>query len=295
MDGEPRPVGDTRAWGVALFTEAIWPPWHVVALSPMADFQFLKTKVEGTTAVLTLNAPPVNALSPKILLELESALDGFAANEELRAIVLTAAGTNAFSAGADLNELAKLDPKSAQEVVLLGHRVFNKIEAHRLPVIAAINNLTLGGGLELTLACDLRISSDRARFGAPEVQLGLIPAWGGTQRLTRIVGVGKAKELILTGQWINAQEALRIGLLNKVVPDGDEVRAAMDIAKLIGVKCAPLAVSAAKEAITKGQDLPLEEGLGLELASVGAVAGSEDLKEGITAMLEKRAPQYKGK
>lgn len=257
-------------------------------------FENIKTKVEGTTAVLTLNHPPVNALSPKMLVEIEKALTDFEANQELRALVITAAGTNAFSAGADLNELAKLDAKTAQDVVMLGHRVFTKLEESRLPVIAAINNLTLGGGLELSLACDLRISSDRARFGAPEVQLGLIPAWGGTQRMTRLVGPAKAKELILTGQWINAQEALRIGLVNKVVPDGDEVRAAMDIAKMIGVKCAPLAVAAAKQAITKGQDLPLEEGLGLELASVGEIAGSQDLKEGISAMLEKRQPQFKG-
>jgi enoyl-CoA hydratase/carnithine racemase len=260
-----------------------------------ATFETIKTKVEGTTGVITLNKPPVNALSPKVLTELEKALDDFGANHDVRAIVITAAGTNAFSAGLDLNEAQKLDPKTATELVLLGHRVFTKIEEHRLPVIAAINNLTLGGGLELLLACDLRISSDRARFGAPEVQLGLIPAWGGTQRLQRIVGMGKAKELILTGQWINAQEALRIGLLNKVVPDGDEVRAAMDIAKLIGVKCAPLAVSAAKKAITKGADMPLEEGLGLELASVAEIGNSEDLREGITAMVEKRQPQWKGR
>lgn len=258
-------------------------------------FENIKTKVEGTTGVLTLNHPPVNALSPKMLLEVEKAFSDFEHNKELRAVVITAAGTNAFSAGADLNELAKLDHKTAQELVLLGHRVFGKIEASRLPVIAAINNLTLGGGLELTLACDLRITSDRARFGAPEVQLGLIPAWGGTQRLSRLVGPAKAKELILTGTWINAQEAARIGLVNKVVPDGDELRAAMDIAKMIGVKCAPLAVSAAKEAINKGLEMPLEEGLGLELVAVGKVADSQDLREGITAMLEKRAPQYKGK
>jgi enoyl-CoA hydratase len=258
-------------------------------------FQNIKVKVEGATAVLTLNHPPVNALSPKMLGEIEKAFQDFEANHELRAVVVAAAGTNAFSAGADLNELAKLDPKTAQELVLLGHRVFGAIENSRLPVIAAINNLTLGGGLELSLACDLRISSDRARFGAPEVQLGLIPAWGGTQRLTRLVGVAKSKEMILTGQWINAQEALRIGLVNKVVPDGDELRAAMDFAKLLSVKCAPLAVAAAKEAITKGQDLPLEEGLGLELVAVSRVADSADLREGIGAMLEKRQPQYKGK
>lgn len=257
-------------------------------------FEFIKTKVEGTTGVLTLNHPPVNALSPKMLTEFEKAFDDFSANKDLRAVVITAAGTNAFSAGLDLNEAQKLDPKSATELVLLGHRVFSKLEDSRLPVIAAINNLTLGGGLELLLACDIRITSDRARFGAPEVQLGLIPAWGGTQRLQRIVGMGKAKELILTGQWINAQEALRIGLVNKVVPDGDEVRAAMDVAKMIGVKCAPLAVAAAKKAITKGADLPLEEGLGLELASVAEIGDSHDLKEGITAMVEKRPPQFKG-
>lgn len=258
-------------------------------------YETIKTRVEGTTGVLTLNKPPVNAIGSKMLLEIEQALKGFDAQKELRAIVITGSGTNAFCAGLDLNEAKDLNPKTAQELVLLGHKVFTQVEQHRLPVIAAVNNLTLGGGLELLLACDIRISSDRARFGAPEVQLGLIPAWGGTQRLQRIVGVGKAKELILTGQWINAQEALRIGLLNKVVPDGDELRAAMDIARMIGVKTAPLAITAAKTAITKGGDLPLEEGLGLELRMIASIGESEDLKEGIAAMVEKRQPQFKGK
>ena len=257
-------------------------------------FENIKVKVEGATAVLTLNHPPVNALSPKMLVEIEAALDQFAANKELRAIVVAAAGTNAFSAGADLNELARLDPKSAQEVVLLGHRVFGKLEAHRLPVIAAINNLTLGGGLELALACDLRISSDRARFGAPEVQLGLIPAWGGTQRLVRTVGRGRAKEMIYTGAMINAQEALRTGLVNKVVPDGDEVRAAQDIAKRIAVKASPVAVAAAKRSINEGADLPIHDGLNVEVKNILEVANSKDLQEGIQAFIEKRQPVFKG-
>lgn len=255
----------------------------------------ISSKAEGTTLVLTLDHQPVNAISPAMLLELQAALVEADGSKDLRAIVIRSASTNAFSAGADLNELARLDPKGATEVVLLGHAVFSTIEKHRLPVIAAINNLTLGGGLELALACDLRISSDRARFGAPEVQLGLIPAWGGTQRLTRLVGPARAKELILTGQWINAQEAGRIGLVNKVVPDGDEFRGAMDVAKMIGVKCAPLAVAKAKECIAKGQNLPIEEGLALELASVAEIAASHDLKEGVQAMLEKRPPKFTGK
>ncbi|MCA1813855.1 MAG: enoyl-CoA hydratase/isomerase family protein [Halobacteriales archaeon] len=264
-------------------------------MTEQPTFETIKTKLEGTTGVITLNRPPVNALSPKVLQELDAAVKDFEKSHDVRALVITAAGTNAFSAGADLNELAKLDAKSAQEIVLLGHRVFSHIENSRLPVIAAINNLTIGGGLELALSCDMRITSDRARFTAPEVTLGLIPAWGGTQRLARLVGPAKAKELIFTGQLINAQEAAKIGLVNKVVPDGDELRAAMDIAKIIGVKSAPLAVSAAKEAINKGLDLPIEEGLGLELVGVAKLADSADLKEGITAMLEKRQPQYKGK
>jgi enoyl-CoA hydratase/carnithine racemase len=260
----------------------------------MTDYKFLKTKTEDTIGIITLNNPPVNALSPALLQELDKALDEFNTSP-VRVLVITGAGNNAFCAGADVKALAEAGPSGAEKLIALGHGIFQKIENFRCPVIAAINNLTLGGGLELSLSCDLRIASDRARFGQPEVNLGLIPGWGGTQRLTRLVGRAKSKELIYTGQMINAQEAAKIGLLNKVVPDGDELRAALDIGKRIAVKSSPVAVAAAKRAINTGADLPLEDGLAIEVKEVSSVANSEDLQEGIKAFIEKRQPVFKGK
>ena len=259
----------------------------------MADL--VQVKIEDNLALLTLNNPPVNALSQALLKQLDGTLDDLARSDKVRAVVVTGSGTNAFCAGADVNELATLNPEQAAGVVMIGHGVFQKISDFPKPIIAAINNLCLGGGLELSLACDMRFASDRARFGAPEVTLGLVPAWGGTQRLPRLVGVAKAKELIFTGQMINAQEGMRIGLLNKVVPDGDEVRAAMDIAKRIAVKSSPLAVKEAKRAINKGMDGSLEDGLGLEAEAVARIADSADLREGLTAFKEKRQPRFTGK
>ncbi|MGQ0535357.1 MAG: enoyl-CoA hydratase/isomerase family protein [Methanobacteriota archaeon] len=258
-------------------------------------YQFVKTKIEGETGVLTLDHAPVNALSPKMLEEISAALDEFGENAAIRAVVITGAGTNAFCAGADVNELAKLKPEESSRVVELGHKVFSKIENFKLPVLCAVNNLCLGGGLELALACDLRIASDRARLGFPEVTLGLIPAWGGTQRLTRVAGAGKAKELIFTAQLVNAPQALQAGIVNMVVPDGDELRAALDIAKRMSIKCAPLAVQAAKVAINRGADRPIEEGLKIELDQAAVVSRSQDLAEGIRAFVEKRQPKFQGK
>jgi len=259
----------------------------------MADL--ITRKIEDNLALLTLTNPPVNALSQALLKELDGTLDDLASNADVRAVVITGSGNNAFCAGADVNELATLNPEQAAGVVASGHSVFLKISEFPKPIIAAVNNLCLGGGLELALSCDMRFSSDRARFGAPEVTLGLIPAWGGSQRLPRLIGISKAKELIFTGQMINAQEAMRVGLVNRVVPDGDEVRAAMDIAKRIAVKSSPLAVKEAKNAINKGMDVPLEDGLGLEAEAVQRISASDDLREGLTAFKEKRQPSFTGK
>lgn len=259
----------------------------------MADL--VQVKIDDRLALVTLNSPPVNALSSSMLKALDGTLDDLANNEDVRAVVITGAGNNAFCAGADVNEMAGMKPDQAAGQVALGHAVFQKIYDFPKPVLAAINNLCLGGGLELALSCDMRFASDRARFGAPEVTLGLVPAWGGTQRLPRLVGIAKAKELIFTGQMINAQEAMRIGLLNRVLPDGDEVRAAMDIAKRISIKSSPLAVKEAKHAINKGLDETLEDGLGLEVDAVSRIADSHDLEEGLTAFKEKRQPEFTGK
>jgi enoyl-CoA hydratase len=261
----------------------------------MTEFQHIKVKVEDNVATLTLASPPVNALSPAVLKEIQQALDQFQ-QQKARAVIVTGSGTNAFCAGADVKAMRELEtsPEKAAEFLMLGVETFSKVENFPAPVIAAVNNLCLGGGLELILACDIRISSDRARFGLPEVTLGLVPSWGGTARLPRVVGAGNAKELIYTGQLVNAQAALRIGLLNKVVPDGDEVRAALDIAKRVATKASPVAVKNAKVAINEGLNQDIETALAASDKVMGEVMTYKDLREGIQAFLEKRPPAFKG-
>lgn len=258
--------------------------------------ELVKVKIENHIAVVTLDSPPVNALSPALLKELKAEFEALDGNAEARAVVITGAGNHAFCAGADVKELAGASPEDAKEIVKLGQDAFNTIEDCSKPVIAAINNLALGGGCELAMSCDIRISSDRARFGQPEVWLGLLPAWGGSTRLPQLVGPGKAKELIFTGQMINAQQAQRDGLVDKIVPDGEEVRAAIDIGRMIARKSAPLAVAHSKRVINENlRSASRADALANEVDAAGTLAGSEDLIEGITAFIEKRAPEFQGK
>jgi enoyl-CoA hydratase len=254
----------------------------------------VQTTIEDNIAKLTLDNPPVNAMSQGMLKALDGTFDDLSSNDDVHAVVVTGAGNNAFCAGADVNEMSQMSPEDAGSSVKLGNRVFTKIAEFDHPVIAAVNNLCLGGGLELATACDMRFSSDRARFGAPETTLGLIPAWGGVLRLPRLVGVAKAKQLIYTGQMINAQEAQRIGLVNKVVPDGDEVRASMDMAKRVSVKASPLAVSKAKRIIDEGLERPIDEGSELVAETMTDLANSHDLEEGLEAFQDNRQPEFKG-
>jgi enoyl-CoA hydratase len=252
-----------------------------------------KSEDDGVEIVL-LQHPPVNALSTTLLQELDHAIAEFGESGKARAVVLTGDGQY-FSAGADVKELATLDMAAAPDVARKGLATYARIASLRQPVIAAINGLAIGGGLELALACDLRIAGESAKLGAPEVTLGLIPAYGGTQRLPRLVGVAKAKELIFTGAMISAAEALRIGLVNKTVPSGQELRAARDMAHTIAQR-APKAVQAAKRSIVEGLELPLAAGIENETRWFEReVLPSEDLGEGLAAFVERRPPKFQGK
>ena len=253
---------------------------------------------EENIGVITLNRPEtLNALSMELLKELDDLLEEIRKDEKTRVVVITGAG-RAFSAGADLKEARelaeKLDEVSARSFVESGQKVFNKIENFEKPVIASINGYALGGGLELALACDIRIASENARLGHTEVGLGLLSAWGGCVRLAKIIGRGKATELLLTGGQIDAKEAERIGLVNKVVPPDELGSTVMWTAGTIATK-APVAVRLAKKIVSKAMEISMEEGNKMMADAVAACVKTEDIKEGIKAVLEKRSPQFKGK
>jgi enoyl-CoA hydratase len=259
----------------------------------MADLQNAKYAVEDRVAIITLDHPPVNAFNAQTVQDLDAALDMALEDESVKVVIITGAGQMAFVAGADIGEINQIrDAGHAEELLCAGHRVFAKIEASTKPVIAAINGICLGGGLEMAMACHMRVAGDRARIGQPEINLGIIPGWGGTQRLQRIVGPSKAAELILTGDPITAQEAYRLGLINKVVPMGDVLKEAKGLARKIAGKSA-VAVGCAMEAIERGRHLPLAEAMEVEIEQWRVLVGSEDMKEGLRAFLEKRQPQFK--
>ena len=246
-------------------------------------------------AFITINRPKVlNALNRKTMEELNDAAGEAIADSEVRVVILTGAGEKAFVAGADINELAEQTPVSGRDYGLFGQSVLNKIENAPKPFIAAINGFAFGGGCELAMACHIRIASEKAKLGQPEVKLGLIPGYGGTQRLARLVGEGRAMQLNLTGEQISAEEAFRIGLVNEVVPPGDLMQEAEALANKIKAN-APLAVRFAMEAIHHGLQGTLDEGLYLEATLFSLCATTEDMKEGTKAFLEKRAPNFQGK
>jgi enoyl-CoA hydratase len=245
--------------------------------------------------VLTINRPEkLNALSNELIEELGIFLDDVENDTELRVLVMTGAGEKAFVAGADIQELVDRDALVGRRVSRTRQTVFSRIENFTIPVIAAVNGYALGGGLELALACSIRICSDRAQFGAPEVKLGIIPGDGGTQRLPRLVGLGRAMEMVLTGDFIDAQEAYRIGLANQVVPHEELMEKAMELAQKIA-KRPPLAVRYAKEAVNRSQEGDAVSGYALESYLHALSCTTEDKKEGVQAFLEKRKGTYKGK
>ncbi len=245
--------------------------------------------------LLTINRPDkMNAISNELTSELKKLLDEIENDEELRVLVITGAGDKAFVAGADINELVDRDAKKGRKVSHERQEIFSRIENLQVPAIAAVNGFALGGGLELALACSIRICSEKAQFGAPEVKLGIIPGDGGTQRLPRLVGLGRAMEMILTGDFIDAQEAYRIGLVNRVVSADKLMDEAMELARKIASR-PPLAVRFAKEAVNRSMEGDSASGFALESFLHALTCTTEDKKEGVAAFLEKRKGEFKGK
>jgi enoyl-CoA hydratase len=259
---------------------------------------FVATEQDGAVAVVTIDNPPVNALSAPLLEELEAEIDRLDGDESVRAIVLRGAGERAFVAGADISEFPSLrqaaadaqERGSARGIQKLGARM----DAARKPFVAAIHGFCLGGGLELAMCCDLRVASEDAQLGQPEIKLGLIPGGGGTQRLPRLVGIGRALLLNLTGDFVDAQTAYDWGLVEKVVPREELMETALGIAKAIAAR-SPVAVAILRELARTTRDLPLEEGLRREADGFRRCLESEDGAEGVSAFLEKREPQFTGR
>ena len=260
----------------------------------MSEDQVVQLRHEGAISTLTIQRPEVlNALNVEVLVALKRAADEVRARPEARVLIVTGAGDKAFVAGADIASMRDISLQEARLFASKGHAAMDAIAALPIPVIAAVNGFALGGGCELALACDFIYASDRARFGQPEVSLGLMPGFGGTQRLARRVSVGVARELIYTGAIIDAQEALRIGLVNKIIP-GDQLLAEVDKTAQLMASKAPLAIQAAKRVISEGLDNALADGNEIEREAFVACFKTADKAEGVSAFLEKRAPSFKG-
>lgn len=248
-------------------------------------------EVEDKIGMITIDSPPVNVLDKEVIDQLEAIIHKVDAS--VNVVIVTGGGSRAFVAGADIKEFPELTPESGKALVLRGHDVFNKLSALKQPVIAAIDGFTLGGGLELALACDIRMATTKSTLGLPEVGLGIIPGYGGTQRLPRIVGLGKAMQILFSGEHIDANEAYRIGLIDEIT-GGDILELAKKWAKSIASK-GPIAVQIAKEIMHKGIEMDLADALQLEVEGFGRICHTEDKIEGVQAFLEKRKPEFTGK
>lgn len=259
------------------------------------EFNNLLIEKDGDIAIVTINRPKaLNALNAETLSELGKAMDDLGQDDSVKVIILTGAGDKAFVAGADISFMQSMNAIEGRNFALLGQQVFSKIENLPKPVIAAINGFALGGGCELAMSCDIRIASEKGKFGQPEVNLGVIPGFAGTQRLPRLVGKGIAKELLYTGDMFGADVAFRIGLVNKVVPAAELLDSAKEMAKKIASKGA-VAIRLCKEAVNEGLEMEVEKAFAHEANLFGLCFATEDQKEGMSAFLEKRAPQFKGK
>jgi enoyl-CoA hydratase len=257
-------------------------------------YEFLKLDVAERIATITVNRPDkLNALNDATMLELGRAVEHVRSDAAIAGVVVTGAG-RAFVAGADIAELRAKTQQEAQVLAQRGQEVFRRLETSPKPVVAAVNGFALGGGCELAMACHVRLASEGAKFGQPELKLGVIPGYGGTQRLTRLVGRGRALQLLLTGELIDATEAYRIGLVNRVLSGSESV---VDAARALlrqMLANAPLAIGACLDVVDRGADIPLDQALALEASAFGKLAATNDMKEGTAAFLEKRAPSFKG-
>ncbi len=260
----------------------------------MSEYKNLLVEKKGAILIVRINRErALNALSRETVAELQQLFSFYWSDDAVKCVILTGSGEKAFVAGADITELIDLDARSGADFSARGLYLMKTIQNFPRPVIAAINGFALGGGCELALACDIRLASDRAKLGQPEVNLGVIPGYGGTQRLSRLVGRGKAMQLILTGEIISAGEAHRIGLVDEVYPPDQLMTKALEMAELICSK-APLAIASAKECINRGIDVNLSAACDLEKANFGSVCGTGDKNEGMEAFLEKRKPSFTG-
>lgn len=259
------------------------------------EYKNILLAVENQVATITFNRPKVlNAVNREMMLELNNAVNKCKEDESMKAVILTGAGDKAFVAGADITESKGKSPREIMKFMELSHNTLRLMETMEKPVIAAVNGFALGGGVEISMACDVRFASDKARFGQPEILLGLIPGWGGTQRLARLIGIGRAKELIMSGEQITAQRAYEIGLVNRIFP----AEQLMEETKKFTQRLAGMpsfAIKMAKYAINYGYDLALDNARNLEIQCVSQCFSTQDLKEGLAAFLEKRKPNFMGR
>ncbi|MFB4162488.1 enoyl-CoA hydratase/isomerase family protein [Alteribacillus sp. JSM 102045] len=245
-------------------------------------------------AVITLQNPPLNVLTDTLLSQLDEAVEEVLHSEQARVVIVTTAGEKAFAAGADISQFPTLTKQTGIELVNKGKRIFNKLANAPFPVLCAMNGMALGGGFELALACDIRIAEEHAKIGFPETGLGIIPGYGGTQRLSRLIGPGKAKELIFSGETLTAEEAYRLGIAEHIVSAGGGLEKAEELAEKM-VRNSPLALSKAKRAVNEGLGQTMESGQALESELFGELCESEDKQEGVQAFMEKRKPEFAGK
>lgn len=261
----------------------------------MTPSQHVRTEIAGAVATVTIDRQKkLNALNRQVVGEIGAAFDRLREDESVRGVVLTGAGDRAFVAGADIGVLARMDPLSGAEVSREGQEIFRSIETFPKPVVAAVNGYALGGGCELALACHLRVAGERAKFGLPEVGLGIIPGYGGTVRLARLVGLGRAMEMVLTGDPVDARRAAEIGLANLVVPDGELPERARALVERIA-RNGPVALEMALKSMVAAAENTMEHALSLESSLFGLLASTGDMKEGMAAFLEKRRATFKGR